>query len=988
MSEHEKAPVGDEGSKQENNDLSVHNLTDQPQKINSSTDDPSTPVKQTSSKVVRFPKKLTDEEFRQAYGQVIKESKKKVSMLRWVSSLGFQVKGNTKNYICPFHSERTGSFHIYEDGSHCYGECAESFDHIDFAMKYKKWDRNQAVENLAVFAGVEIPWKKGRKSTKKPDNNGTSAVIEKPVSEAVEEKPKTHADKKVYTDDETHNYLAWMNPIREFLREHFYPNDNPVSKRVIYKYNDPEDSRAKVGRHFTATEGGWLSGRRVEPRLYRQEDLEAAPIDVPCHYYEGEACADMGHSLGLLSVTAGSANDFIPHLRVILPLFEGRDVVLFPDNDDTGRKAFIKIAEQLHGKAKSVKIVNLPLNNEKEDIVEFVMNPEYCNGDRELAKTRIQEMIDAAPLFEPEAKEEETPVETMDTGQLLQQLCGLDYTPVVPQNFTIDDGLLTEIVKKKDSDLLNRISIPFVVSGFVSDLRSSDTMLQLKSAKGETVIDADISNKSFSKAMTSFLQQSLDPSRLRSTQKYLTDYQLHNRNIKKLVGRSQTGWDLHGDNYHIPLVPSEDGTVWMDPFHVQAYRTGGDKGKQYSLLKKILNTKAGLIVLAALTATVNFRTGGSNAVVNVHGMNANGKSTAVRFAMSLLGDFKEQKLTWFATKVGLEQRLASMLHVPIWIEERETGSADSSDLANFVYQFLEGSGKLRGNKNDMARTISKLNGVVITTAEKDLETSIAAIRKKSGGKLGMYRRVFEIDADKGDLYDLPDNTKIDMSEINYIANENFGWFGIEWVNYIKTNIDTIIGNYKHYLTKIKGADLHGMDSLFASLITVMEALHDMGIMNNADADVLGRHVMDNMKLTESRINEKRDITLEFMEHFSGWVHQNWSQFILSTTGKDIAIPENIKTIAGIIIKSRNVFVTSWAIKEFMEDMSFVPRQLWDRMEKKGLLKINTQGDDGVKRYGYRKSLGKAKLIGYYIKNVLSDVKEASGDDDEDDDEND
>lgn len=970
MSDQEKALAGNEGHKQEN-ESSVHKIADQPQNINSSpTNTPSTPVEKRNSKVVRLHKKMSDDDFRQAYNEVIKQSKKKVSMARWISSLGFHVNGTTTNYKCPFHEERTGSFHIYEDGSHCYGECDRSFDHLDFAMLYKGWDKKLAVENLAEYAGVDIPWKQGKK-TRKSSNTTPPAAFEKPVSGPVEPEPKVYTDKKVYTDEETHTYLAWMNPTREFLREHFYPNDNPVLKRVLYKYDDPEDPRAKVGRHFTKTDGGWLSGRRVEPRLYRQEDLESSPSDVLCNYFEGEKCADMGHSLGMLSVTAGAKGDFAPHARIFVPLFAGRDVILFPDNDDGGRKAFLKIATLLHGTAKSVKIINLPLNVEKEDIYEFVLKTEYCNGDREMAKARIQEMINAAPLFVPEKATEEQPEETETDEQLLQRLCGLDYTPVIPQNFTVVEGLLAEVTHKKDDVVITRISMPFVVSGFVSDLRSSDTLLQLKGPQGETVLDADLSNKSFSKAMTSFLRQSLDPHRIRSVQKYVTDYQLYNREIKKLVGRSQTGWDVNGD-YHIPLIPSSDGTVWMDPFHLQAYKTGGDKDKQYELLKKILRTRAGMIVLAALTATINFRTGGNNSVVNVHGMNANGKSTAVRFAMSLLGDYKEQKLTWFATKVGLEQRLSSMLHVPIWIEERETGSADSSDLANFVYQFLEEVGKLRGNKNDMARTISKLNGVVITTAEKDLESAIAAIRKKSGGKLGMYRRVFEIDADKGDLYTLPDNTKLDMAEINYVAKDNYGWFGVEWVNYIKTNIDTITGNYRHYLSKIKGANLHGMDSLFASLITVMEALNDMGVITAQDADILGRHVLDNLKQTESRINEKRDITIEFMEHFNGWIYSRKDTFIYSnSTGEeddDIVIPEDIKKIAGVVFNNRDVFITNYAVKSILEDMSFVPRQLWRRLLEKGLLKCNKG------RLDYRKRIGKDYLTGYFIMGVFSQSK--------------
>jgi DNA primase len=60
-------------------------------------------------------------------------------------------KGN-----CPFHGEKTPSFHVYEDHFHCFG-CGEHGDAIGFVMKCQGAGFMEAVEQLAAEAGMEVP---------------------------------------------------------------------------------------------------------------------------------------------------------------------------------------------------------------------------------------------------------------------------------------------------------------------------------------------------------------------------------------------------------------------------------------------------------------------------------------------------------------------------------------------------------------------------------------------------------------------------------------------------------------------------------------------------------------------------------------------------------------------------------------------------------------------------------------------------------------
>ena len=57
---------------------------------------------------------------------------------------------------CPFHGEKTPSFHIYDDHYHCFG-CGAHGDAITFVMQAERASFAEAVERLAREAGLEVP---------------------------------------------------------------------------------------------------------------------------------------------------------------------------------------------------------------------------------------------------------------------------------------------------------------------------------------------------------------------------------------------------------------------------------------------------------------------------------------------------------------------------------------------------------------------------------------------------------------------------------------------------------------------------------------------------------------------------------------------------------------------------------------------------------------------------------------------------------------
>ena len=67
-------------------------------------------------------------------------------------------RGREHTGLCPFHNEKTPSFTVNEDKGfyHCFG-CGAHGSAIDFVMQTENLSFPEAVEKLALEAGLEVP---------------------------------------------------------------------------------------------------------------------------------------------------------------------------------------------------------------------------------------------------------------------------------------------------------------------------------------------------------------------------------------------------------------------------------------------------------------------------------------------------------------------------------------------------------------------------------------------------------------------------------------------------------------------------------------------------------------------------------------------------------------------------------------------------------------------------------------------------------------
>jgi len=256
-----------------------------------------------------------------------------------------------KKVLCKLHGDKnTPNLSLTDKGGKitfsCFA-CGKHGDALDFIQGVEGIGKTEAIEKLKTISG-----------------NGS-----RPTQKRADSKPLTLEQIKGLIPDAGYRYI----------RHHAYKAGNPPYIKALYR-NEAGD---KIGRFFTFSgDNQYQWNRQSKAVLYNQAAVQAKPSHV-VFYPEGEKDCDSLSKLGLLSVTAGGANDFSAHLA---EHFLGRDVVLLPDNDSHGRECMQKIAGLLQGIAASIRICDLPGLPVKGDISDWIQAGGTKEGLLELVK--------------------------------------------------------------------------------------------------------------------------------------------------------------------------------------------------------------------------------------------------------------------------------------------------------------------------------------------------------------------------------------------------------------------------------------------------------------------------------------------------------------------------------------------------------------------------------------------------------------------------
>lgn len=179
---------------------------------------------------------------------------------------------------------------------------------------------------------------------------------------------------------------------------------NGIVARYVYQNGTRklrDGNKQFVWEHLDES-GQWRSKRGNAPHVLYMPKQGGDKVYI----VEGEKDAENVAKMGLCAASSehGANMEKLKWYDTYTAALIGKDVVCIPDNDDVGRKHMADIAATIHGKAKSVKVLdlrtafpNLPAKNDISDIIE--------NMGRDKTLSLLAEMEEQTAAWEPEKKD-------------------------------------------------------------------------------------------------------------------------------------------------------------------------------------------------------------------------------------------------------------------------------------------------------------------------------------------------------------------------------------------------------------------------------------------------------------------------------------------------------------------------------------------------------------------------------------------------------
>lgn len=187
---------------------------------------------------------------------------------------------------------------------------------------------------------------------------------------------------------------------KQNLYRYFYQDE---SGKTVYKIERIEYFEAGVRKKnfsmFKKTDSGWIPGiDGVKRYLYRlPQVLEAINNNDVVFFVEGEKCVHQIIDLGLTgTTTSGGARSWKAHSGEYVAYLKDANVVIIPDNDDSGRQYAEDVLNSLRGIAASARKLELPNLSEKGDIVDWIA----AGGTKEEFLKLVSAQEKQGPIFE------------------------------------------------------------------------------------------------------------------------------------------------------------------------------------------------------------------------------------------------------------------------------------------------------------------------------------------------------------------------------------------------------------------------------------------------------------------------------------------------------------------------------------------------------------------------------------------------------------
>lgn len=328
---------------------------------------------------------------------------------------------------CPFHNEKTASFHIStsRQGYYCFG-CGAKGDIFTFVQEMEGIDFRGALKTLAERAGIEL---KVERKESKDDTEKLYQALEVATQ---------HFEKNLSLDKEAISYLHGRGVSEESikhwrlglakdtwrdLREHMNKlgvNDETlisvglIKRSEDHKEKEPYDTfRGRIifpmfdARGKVVAFSGRSLSKEIEPKYLNSPDtvlfnkgeilygFDKAREEIRKKNYtvlvEGQLDLVLSHQAGVKNTVASSGTAFTQaHLEKLKKI--STRIILAFDNDDAGLKASYRSTALAYSLGLEVKIAQIKGGKDPADLVKE--DPELWKSALRDSKQAVEALID------------------------------------------------------------------------------------------------------------------------------------------------------------------------------------------------------------------------------------------------------------------------------------------------------------------------------------------------------------------------------------------------------------------------------------------------------------------------------------------------------------------------------------------------------------------------------------------------------------------
>ena len=427
---------------------------------------------------------------------------------------------------------------------------------------------------------------------------------------------------------------------------------------------------------------------------------ESFGLDGPIYLVEGEPsvwqCAQRGVAAVCTMMGISGADQIAAELAE-----DGREVVVAYDADAAGRKGTRAALEALRAAGVECRAVALPERW-----------PGFDVDDLARAVDDLAAALAELPDFDaPVAPGPEVPPDYVDDAQGLRRVlsegeapvaeCRIDVTNV---GVDVDDGRHVWRVKWHGGEL----DIPR------ADLAATRSIVQW-----------------------SGLGLPVDQHTAGELVRYLTAYELHNReHISRQTTSTSSGWYgdgfLRGRHRHGDAPYYRAGDPGRDQWIEGLDRRGDPKLWRGAMLRALARPVVRLMTIAALASTVTQRAGLDAAIVDLAGTTSQGKTSALRVALSTLGDPWRLLRTWDTTRIAVERSAAYSRGISLAYDDTMRARR-IEDVAGACYDVASGVSRARGSAAGGLQASPPSHSWLLSTGEGplvDMAPGVGGLRSR------------------------------------------------------------------------------------------------------------------------------------------------------------------------------------------------------------------------------------------------------------------